>query len=146
MSQVEEFLRFGKRDLSNHSIIVTELDEDAKNDSSSMWKAIKQTLSFDHMRFGKRDLSNHSIIVTELDEDAKNDSSSMWKAIKQTLSFDHMDTNAILSYGKPHIIVLLILLSILISISRTLEDILQKRFAMHRLHFRKIILVLTTSN
>ena len=48
MSQVEEFLRVGKRDLSNHSIIVTELDEDAKNDSSSMWKAIKQTLSFDH--------------------------------------------------------------------------------------------------
>ncbi|KAK2564260.1 hypothetical protein P5673_012512, partial [Acropora cervicornis] len=49
VSQVEEFLRVGKRDLSNHSIIVTELDEDAKNDSSSMWKAIKQTLSLDHM-------------------------------------------------------------------------------------------------
>jgi len=30
-------------------IIVTELIEDAKNDSSSMWKAIKQTLSSDHM-------------------------------------------------------------------------------------------------
>ena len=43
-------------------------------------------------------------------------------------------------------IALLVLPSILISISRTLEDILPRRSAIHRLRFQKMLLVLTTSN
>ena len=78
-------------------------------------------------------------------KDAKNESSSIWKAIKQTLPSNNMDTNAI-SLMEKSTLVLLILQSILIKISRTLEDILPRRSAIHRLRHRKMLLVLMTSN